>query len=90
MSRKSGALIDPEPFGPVQACCGMTFTFNYYLAWNKPRLHYEGQTVIDVSCENCTKQRNTPCEQDSEYMFVKEGDAVRPRSHSYTNLRIWP
>jgi len=28
-SRKSGALTDPEPLGPVQACCGMTFIFTY-------------------------------------------------------------
>jgi len=26
-SRKSGALIYPEPLGPPRACCGMTFTF---------------------------------------------------------------
>ena len=28
-SPKSGALIYPEPLGPVQACCGMTFTLTF-------------------------------------------------------------
>ena len=30
-SRKSGALTDPEPLGPVRACSGMTFTFTFII-----------------------------------------------------------
>ena len=30
-SRKSGALIYPEPLGHTSACCGMTFNFYSYL-----------------------------------------------------------
>jgi hypothetical protein len=35
MLRNSGALNYPEALGPVQACCGMTFTLPY----NSRKLH---------------------------------------------------